>query len=86
MAQRYAGFNMRIKAYDPLRDTVPHDMGYVEMTTLDNLLRQSDFVSIHAVLNRETHKMNVKNGDILESMGKIVNRLPYGELPYTLDE
>ena len=184
MAQRCAGFNMRIKAYDPLRDAVPHDMGYVEMTTLDNLLRESDFVSIHAVLNRETHKMidekeiglmkpsayiintargallhepsllaalkekriagaaidvfeseplsathpyygmdnvlvtphlayyteeadnrldreclysarrilnndtlvNVKNGDILESMGKIVNRLPYGELPYSLGE
>jgi hypothetical protein len=39
---------------------------------------------LHSVWNDTL--VNVKNGDILESMGKIVNRLPYGELPYNLDE
>ena len=30
--------------------------------------------------------VNVKNGDMLENKGKSVNRLPYGELPYSLDD
>lgn len=184
MAQRCFGFDMKIKAYDPLSRTVPPELGFVEMTSLENLLRESDFVSLHAVLSQETHNMigvkeinlmkpsafiintargallhepslvtalkekriagaaidvfeseplstshpyfgmenvlitphlayyteeadnrldreglysakrildgetlvNVKNGDMLESLGKTVKRLPYGELPYSLDE
>ena len=30
--------------------------------------------------------VNVKNGDMLESMGRAIARLPYGQLPYSLNE
>ena len=180
MAQRCYGFDMQVIAYDPLQRNVPPKLGYVEKVGLEDLLQRSDFISLHAVLSRETHNLisaeeislmkpsafvintargalvhepslvnalkarriagaaidvfesepldlthpyfsldnilvtphfayyteeadnrldreclysarrilnketlvNVKNGDMLESMGKTIDRLPYGELPY----
>ena len=182
MARRCNGFDMQVIAYDPIDRVVPLELGFVEMVDLEDLLRRSDFISLHAVLHRETHNLisakeirlmkpsayiintargalvhelslvnalkerriagaaidvfesepldlthpyfsldnvlvtphfayyteeadnrldreclysarrilnnetlvNVKNGDILESMGKTIDRLPYGELPYSL--
>ncbi len=51
----------------------------------DNRLDRECLFSARRILNGDT-LVNVKNGDTLESMGKTVNRLPYGELPYSLDE
>jgi hypothetical protein len=48
------------------------------------LITDAKMQMLHSVWNDTL--VNVKNGDILESMGKTVNRLPYGELPYNLDE
>jgi D-3-phosphoglycerate dehydrogenase len=53
MANRCNGFGMKIKAYDPRFQTPPTDLYYMQLTTLEDVLRSSDFVSIHAVLNRE---------------------------------
>lgn len=53
MANRCNGFGMKIKGYDPRFQTPPTDLHYVQLTTLEDVLRSSDFVSIHAVLNRE---------------------------------
>ena len=51
------GFGMRIIAYDPYVDRkVAEEMG-VELVDLDRLLEESDFVSIHALLSRETHHL-----------------------------
>ncbi|MEN8246747.1 MAG: C-terminal binding protein [Thermodesulfobacteriota bacterium] len=184
MVRRCAGFDMKILAYDPVCGAVPSEFDFVEMTSLEDLVQRSDFISMHAVLNRETHHIigakeidlmkssayiintargallhepsllaalkdrriagaaidvfesepldsthpfyvldnvlitphfayyteeadgrldreclysarrilnddplvNVKNGDILESIGKAVDRLPYGELPYSLND
>ena len=57
MARRCYGFDMKIIAYDPISRAVPPELGFVEMTSLENLLQQSDFVSLHAVLNQETYNL-----------------------------
>ena len=183
MARRCAGFDMQVLAYDPSVKPEENTMDQVTLVDLETLLRQSDFVSVHAVLNEKNRYMigdkelgwmkpsayiintargalvnetslfhalqkkiiagaaldvfeseplnkshsfysldnvlitphfayytdeaddrldreclysatrilnnqklvNVKNGDTLESMGKPINRYPYGYLPYSLE-
>jgi D-3-phosphoglycerate dehydrogenase / 2-oxoglutarate reductase len=53
MARRCTGFDMKIKAYDPRITTLPAEWQHVELTTLEEVLGSADFVSVHAVLNRE---------------------------------
>jgi D-3-phosphoglycerate dehydrogenase len=53
MAHRCKGFGMKIKAYDPRFQIPPPDLQHVRLTSLEDVLRSSDFVSVHAVLNRE---------------------------------
>jgi D-3-phosphoglycerate dehydrogenase len=53
MAHRCAGFDMKIIAYDPRFQIPPADLQQVRLTSLKDLLRSSDFVSVHAMLNRE---------------------------------
>lgn len=60
VARRAVGFNMRLLAYDPAwspsvngSEEIPH----AEFTDMDDLLAQSDFVSLHAPSTRETQKM-----------------------------
>lgn len=59
MARRAAGFDMRIVAHDPYIDqTAATAEGVkVELVSLDELLSQSDFVSVHCVLTPETNKL-----------------------------
>jgi D-3-phosphoglycerate dehydrogenase len=59
MARRAAGFEMRIVVCDPYVDqsTAAADGLSVEFVTLDDLLPQSDFVSVHCVLTPETTKL-----------------------------
>ena len=54
MAQRCTGFGMRIKAYDERIKSPPADLKHVELTTLEDVMCHADFVSLHAVLNRES--------------------------------
>jgi glyoxylate reductase len=58
MAQRAAGFAMQILVYDP--QLAGHELlpfTNIRQVDLDSLLRQSDFVSIHAPLNAATHHL-----------------------------
>jgi lactate dehydrogenase-like 2-hydroxyacid dehydrogenase len=59
VAKRAAGFDMRILAYSPhLTDEEAAALG-VECAALDDVLSQSDFVSLHCPLNADTrHLMN----------------------------
>ena len=51
------GFNMRVLAYDPFISVeVAKDRG-AELVGLENLLRESDFVTSHVVLTEETKGM-----------------------------
>jgi D-3-phosphoglycerate dehydrogenase len=54
VARRLAGFEVRTLAYDPFVPDVDVRAGGAELVMLDDLLRQSDVVSIHARLTPET--------------------------------
>jgi phosphoglycerate dehydrogenase-like enzyme len=48
------GFGMRIVAHDPY---VQHDQEGSELLSLDDLLRQADFITLHVLLNKDTNKL-----------------------------
>ena len=51
------GFGMRVIAFDPF---ISHEAAQklgVEMVDFDQLLRESDFISIHAVLTKDNHDL-----------------------------
>ncbi len=54
MAQRARGFNMRVLYYDRQRHPGAEEELGVAYQPLDDLLRLSDFVSLHVDLNEET--------------------------------
>ena len=54
VARKALGFNMKILAYDPYIKSTEMD---VTLVGLDELLSQSDFLSIHAPLTAETEKV-----------------------------
>lgn len=57
VARRAIGFDMDVIAYDPhARDQIDKDPS-VEWAELDDLLKRSDFVSLHPLLTPETHHM-----------------------------
>ena len=57
VARRARGFDMRVIAFDPyMRDAIVA-CDDVEWCDFDQLLRMSDFVSLHALLTPETHHM-----------------------------
>ncbi len=53
VAKRAAAFGMRVIAFDPAPHVEAQKLG-VKFVTLDELLAQSDFVSLHAALSPET--------------------------------
>jgi len=57
VAKRARGFDMRVLAFDPFEDAAfarEHDVTYVP---LEELLADSDFVTIHVALTPETHHL-----------------------------
>lgn len=55
--KRATGFDMRVLAYDPFaRELIAKTPG-VEYAELDRLLAESDFVTIHTVLDKTTHHL-----------------------------
>ena len=63
VAKRAMGFDMRVIYYDP--ETVP-EHGVTPVDSLDTLLKESDFVSLHTPLTAETRHM--VNAEFLEKM------------------
>ncbi len=58
MAKRARGFDMRVLFYDPFGEDDPYaaEVG-AQAVDLDTLLRQSDFITVHSPLNRETYHL-----------------------------
>ena len=57
VARRSLGFDMRVLAYDPYaKETIEADER-AEWAELDDLLRESDFVTIHTLLSDETRHL-----------------------------
>ncbi len=57
MTKRCTGFDMKIKVYDPRLKKLPVEWQSVELTTLEEVLRAADFVSVHAVLNHKNRHL-----------------------------
>lgn len=57
MAKRARGFDMQVLAYDPYPDQEAAQALGVELVELDRLLVESDFVSLHPLLTKETYHM-----------------------------
>jgi glyoxylate reductase len=74
VARRSSGFQMELLYYDQYRnESVEEELGarYLE---LDDLLRESDFVSIHTPLTQETrHLISERELDIMKPTSVLVN-------------
>ena len=75
------GFNMKVKAYDPFPDATLQGQG-VEYISLNELLAQSDIISLHCPLTHDTYRMidakslkHIKTGAMLinTSRGKLID-------------
>jgi D-3-phosphoglycerate dehydrogenase len=82
LARRLAGFDCRILAHDPFGDAAFAKEHQVELVTLDELVTQADFVSLHLPLLPETRCMvddvflsKMKQGSFLvnTSRGEVVD-------------
>ena len=66
VAQRLAGFEMKFVAFDPYVKVAPSGGPEIKMVSLDELLAQSDFVTIHIPKTPETQ--GLINADALAKM------------------
>ena len=66
VATRLAGFDMKFVAYDPYVTVAPTGGPKIEMVTLDQLLAQSDFITIHIPKTAET--TGLINAEALKKM------------------
>ncbi|HEX2923475.1 MAG TPA: NAD(P)-dependent oxidoreductase, partial [Chloroflexota bacterium] len=57
VAQRARAFEMRILAYDPFQDSVFAESQGVTFVSLEQLLKESDFVTLHLFLNEKTRNL-----------------------------
>src|SRR5208337_994355 len=74
IAQRAKGFGMKILYYDIIRNEKAEKELGIQFTDLNNLLSQSDFITIHTNLTKETHHlMGAKQFDQMKRTGILVN-------------
>ncbi|HEV8595395.1 MAG TPA: hydroxyacid dehydrogenase [Thermoplasmata archaeon] len=74
VAKRANAFGMRVIAYDPyITPKVASERGF-ELTDLESLLLQADFISIHAALTDETrHMIGAKELALMRKSAYVVN-------------
>ncbi len=72
--RRSRGFRMKVIAYDPVKkDEIGRTKG-VEYRELDDLLRESDFITLHCTLTNETrHLIGKKELDLMKSNAILIN-------------
>jgi glyoxylate reductase len=72
--RRSRGFEMRVLAFDPPLKEVIEKTNGVEYAERDQLLRESDFVTIHSDLNPSTHHLlNAEAFDNMKSTAYLIN-------------
>jgi D-3-phosphoglycerate dehydrogenase / 2-oxoglutarate reductase len=54
VAKRLVGFDVKLLGYDPYVKNAPYG---IELVTLEKMMAESDFVTIHARMTKETEKM-----------------------------
>ncbi|MDA8216367.1 MAG: C-terminal binding protein [Dehalococcoidales bacterium] len=57
VAKRARAFGLRVLAYDPFVSQAVADAHEVSMVSLEKLLAQADYVSVHAPLTKQTHHL-----------------------------
>jgi D-3-phosphoglycerate dehydrogenase len=74
MMRRSRGFKMKVVAYDPyLKETIEKTRG-VEYTELNDLLKESDFITLHCPLTKETHHLiGAKELDLMKPTAILIN-------------
>ena len=68
LARRLAGFDCRVLAFDPFADVSFANGNHVELTTMDEVIGQADFLSLHLPLLPETR--GLVNDGFLSKMKK----------------
>ena len=61
LARRLAGFDCRILAYDPYADAIFAQANNVELTSMEDVIRQADFISLHLPVLPETRDLVNEN-------------------------
>ena len=73
MAKRASGFDMRVLYYSPTSSPVP-DIAATPVNSLETLLRESDFVSLHVPLTDKTrHMVDAKFLTMMKPTATLVN-------------
>jgi glyoxylate reductase len=74
LARRAQGFNMRILYFDKGRKTEAEQDCGAHFAEMDELLRESDFVTLHTDLSQETcHLMNDERLKMMKPSGILIN-------------
>lgn len=75
VAKRATGFSMRILYYDTRRAAPEHEAALgAKFVTLDELLRESDFVTLHTVLDATTrHLIGERALDLMKESAYLIN-------------
>jgi D-3-phosphoglycerate dehydrogenase / 2-oxoglutarate reductase len=68
LARRLSGFDCKILAYDPFADIAFAKDNQIELTTMDEVIEQADFISLHLPLLPETR--GIVNDTFLNKMKK----------------
>jgi glyoxylate reductase len=72
--RRSRGFKMKVIVYDPIKKEEIEKMRGVEYRELNDLLRESDFVTLHCALIKETrHLIGKKELDLMKSNAILIN-------------
>ena len=72
--RRSRGFRMRVIVYDPMKKEEIEKLKGVQYRELNDLLRESDFVTLHCALTNETrHLIGKKELDLMKSNAILIN-------------
>jgi glyoxylate reductase len=72
--RRSRGFKMKVIVYDPIKKKEIEKMRGVGYRELDDLLRESDFVTLHCALTKETHHLiGKKELDLMKRTAILIN-------------
>lgn len=75
VAKRALAFNMRVIAYDPfLTEERAHKLGVSAASTIDELVSQSDFITVHTPLTKETkHMIGASEFEKMKEGARVIN-------------
>jgi phosphoglycerate dehydrogenase-like enzyme len=74
VVKRARGFGMRVLAYDVVRDSTFASQHQVEYVGLEQPLRESDYVSLHALLDASAHRLfNAERLALMKATAYLIN-------------